>query len=101
MRRVLEFWPEYNSGPLWSDDGQSIDLDSLPLSSELRDRLRHWNARYDDSLLPFDQNDTEWLVEGRCLLTDTRASLGESYEVVVTEPWWGEGPSQSAQSPQS
>lgn len=91
MPHVLEFWPEYNSGPLWSG-GASVDLDLLPMSPALRDRLRQWNARYDDSLLPFDQNDVGWLTEGRILLSELRANLGESFEIVVTEPWWGEEP---------
>jgi hypothetical protein len=42
-------------------------------------------------VLPFDQNDVGWLTEGKSLLADTRAELGEAYEVVVTENWWSEG----------
>lgn len=96
VRHVIEFWPEHGSGPLWTDDGRSVDLGSVPLSHELRDRLRRWNARYDDSLLPFERNDTDWLAEGRMLLADTRASLGDGYDVIVTEPWWDEEPDPSA-----
>lgn len=48
MSQVVEFWPEYNGGPLWSDDGNSIDLASLPLSDGLRSRLLAWQpARAD------------------------------------------------------
>ncbi|MEQ1872169.1 MAG: hypothetical protein ABL953_00450 [Ilumatobacteraceae bacterium] len=86
----LEFWPEYNSGPLWSLDGQSIALESLPLPHLLRERLIEWNSRYDDSLLPFEDNDVPWLAEGRALLTETRIALAGDYRVTVTEPWWDE-----------
>jgi hypothetical protein len=89
---ALEFWPEYNSGPLWTGDGRSVDLDALPLPRDLRERLRRWNSRYDDSKLPYDENDVEWLYEGERLLAETRSALGSSYTVVVTEPWWGEEP---------
>lgn len=86
----LEFWLEYSSGPLWAADGQSIELDSLDLPASLRQRLADWNGRYDDSLLPFEDDDAEWLVEGRTLLADVRQSLSGLYEGVVTEPWWEE-----------
>jgi hypothetical protein len=36
---TLEFWPEYDSGPLWSADGETVPLDELPLPVELRHRL--------------------------------------------------------------
>jgi hypothetical protein len=93
MARVLEFWPEYNSGPLWSPDGADVDLESLGLPTDLVERLRHWNARYDDSKLPFERDDVGWLNEGTALLGEVRMALGSAYEVVVTEPWWGEEPS--------
>lgn len=95
VQEVLEFWPEYDGGPIWSPDGRSADLDLLPLSNDLRERLRAWNARYDDANLPFEQNAVDWLAEGRSLLGEVRAALGEAYEVVVTEPWWREEPDPS------
>ncbi|HSB88040.1 MAG TPA: hypothetical protein VLD86_17130, partial [Ilumatobacteraceae bacterium] len=88
----LEFWPEYNAGPLWNSNGESVVLDSLALPDSLRHRLVGWNGRYDDSLLPFEDNDLPWLIEGRSLLAETRTALAGEYEVVVTEPWWGEQP---------
>jgi hypothetical protein len=92
MAVLLEFWPEYNSGPLWTSAGGSVDLVALPLPAELRVRLQSWNARYDDSKLLHDQNDEGWLEEGKRLLAETRRALGDAYSVVVTEPWWGEEP---------
>lgn len=85
---TLEFWPEYNSGPLWSADGETVPLDDLPLPVELRRRLAAWNAEFEDSKLPFDQNDQDWLQRGRTLFAEVRHALGPRYEVLVTEPWW-------------
>jgi hypothetical protein len=90
VSQVVEFWPEYNGGPLWRNDGNSVDLASVPLSDDLRSRLLAWNARYDDSKLPFERSDEVWLAEGKRLLAETRHALRHSITVVVTEPWWGE-----------
>lgn len=91
MAVVLEFWPEYNSGPLWTN-GASVDLAGIGLPGELRDRVVAWNALYDDSKLPFERNDEAWIREGQALLCEIREALGAAYEVVDTEPWWHETP---------
>ncbi len=93
MPVVLEFWPEEKSGPLFTADGTTADLSALPISEDLRSALNAWNNEYDDSKLPFEQNDTTWLERGVTLLSEIRSALGENYDVVVTEPWWGEEPS--------
>ena len=85
-------WPEYYGGPLWSEDGKTVEPTSLGLAPDLSGRLAAWNARYDDSKLPFEQNDREWLDEGARLLTEVRAALGSDYELAVNEEWWGEQP---------
>ena len=90
---MLEFWPEYNSGPLWNDGGESVNLASLGLTDDLVERLRKWNAAYDDSKLPFENDDAAWLHEGQRLLVEVRGALDGAYEIVVTEPWWHEEPS--------
>ncbi|MFP5487625.1 MAG: hypothetical protein ACLGHQ_04895 [Acidimicrobiia bacterium] len=87
----LEFWPEYNGGPLWSEDGATVEPTSIGLSGEMAGRLLAWNAGYDDDRLPFAKDDREWLNEGARLLAEVRSALGADYEVVVTEEWWGEG----------
>jgi hypothetical protein len=89
---VLEFWPDYKSGPLWSSDGRTVDLSSLGLPDDLIERLHGWNARYADDKLPFGSNDIEWLREGEALLGEVRAALSGTHTVVVTESWWGEEP---------
>jgi len=87
---ILEFWPDYNAGPLWSSDGTSVDLTSLNLPRDLIQRLQSWNARYADDKLPFASNDIEWLRDGEALLDEVRAALSTTHTVVVTEPWWEE-----------
>ena len=93
MAVTFEFWPEYNSGPLWTSAGKSVDLASLPLPHELVERLSKWNARYSDSKLPFESHDEVWIREGTSLLQEVRSALGEGFSVMVTEPWWSETPS--------
>ena len=92
MGGLLEFWPDYGGGPLWTSEGATADLGALPLSPGLRLRLADWNGRYTEDRMPFRGNDEAWLAEGRELLAELRANLGDGYEVVVTEPWWGEEP---------
>ena len=88
---LLEFWPDYGSGPLWTEDGKVADLRSLDLPGELIEELESWNGRYAESKIPVDGNgDRAWLAEGRRLLGCTRDALGPDFEVVVTEPWWGD-----------
>lgn len=84
-----EFWPEHGGGPLW-DGGRSVDLGSLPLGPDLRERLRGWNAGFSDDRLPFGSPDVAWLDEGRTLLRQVRAALAATHAIVVHEPWWDE-----------
>jgi hypothetical protein len=87
----LEFWPDYSApSPLWAC-GKPVDLQSLPLPEDLRDRLSSWNAAYEESKLPMDGGgDEEYLQGGRQLLKQVRESLGDTYEVIAHEDWWGE-----------
>jgi hypothetical protein len=89
----LEFWPDYNAGPLWGPGGAPLELSELAAPSGLVDRVRAWNATYADDKLPIDgAGDAVWLNEGVGLLSELRHVLHPDYEVVVTEPWWGEEP---------
>ena len=91
---VLEFWPDYGPGPLWLGNGKAADLDSLGLSIDLVARLRAYNAAYGEDRLPSDgRGDPYYLEEGKNLLAEAREALAGRYRVVVTEPWWGEAPS--------
>jgi len=88
---MLEFWPDYGSGPLRTEDGRSADLRSLGLTGELVEELESWNSEYAEDKIPIDgKGDSAWLGEGRSLLGRTRDALGSDFDVIITEPWWGE-----------
>lgn len=90
---VVEFWPDYGPGPLWGEDGKSVDPTSLGVDPDLVERVAAWNAAYGEHKVPLDgPGDSTWLHEGRQLLREIRDSLGNDYRVIVTEPWWGEQP---------
>ena len=89
---VLELWPDYGHGPLWSRrQNDYVEPTELPLPAALAARLTEWGQRYEEDRLPLDgTGDPAYLAEGERLLAEVRAALGSRYRVVVTEPWWGE-----------
>jgi hypothetical protein len=88
---MLEFWPDYGPGPLWTEGGAPVDLGSLGMDRGLVQRVEAWNAAYKEDKMPLEgPGDAGWLGEGRRLLEDVRTALGQEYQVVVTEPWWVE-----------
>jgi len=91
MTERLEFWPDYGApSPLWNA-GQAVDLQSLLLPEDLRNRLSSWNAAYEESKVPIDgTGDQQYLTEGHQLLNEVRQCLDGRYEVVTHEDWWGE-----------
>ena len=90
---VLEFWPDYGSGPLWTEEGQSVDPRSLGLAEELVEQLQEWNGAYAEAKIPTEgHGDPAWLAEGVQLFNRVRTALGPAFEVVVTEPWWEADP---------
>jgi len=90
---LLEFWPDYGPGPLWTADGKAADLGSLGLPSELVAELASWNDQYTEAKIPVEgTGDDSWLGEGRNLLRRTRVALGSDFDVVATEPWWDAPP---------
>jgi hypothetical protein len=90
---VLEFWPDYGPGPVWTDDGRPVDLGHLGVDPDLVAEVAAWNDAYGEDKVPIESHgDSAWLGEGRRLLHEIRAALGAEYRVVVTEPWWGEKP---------
>jgi hypothetical protein len=50
----LEFWPDCGSGPLWTEEGQSVDPRSLGLAEELVEQLQEWNGWYRNELVEID-----------------------------------------------
>lgn len=88
---MLEFWPDYGGGPLWTSEGAPVDLSALPLGDDLRRSLVDWNAAYTEECIPVEgPGDPDWLRQGTLLLKRVRHALAPGQEVVVTEPWWGE-----------
>ena len=97
VTRVLEWWPDYGPGPLALRSGRgggAVDLHTLGLSAETVGNLAKWNADYAEDKLPTEggAGDPAWIAEGTSLLHEVRAQLRDRYDVVVTEPWWGEDP---------
>lgn len=92
--RVLEFWPDYHAGPLWDEDGRSVNLSQLAqfgLGSGLAQKLAAWNRQFDEAKLPIgghEPGDLAWLSEGVMLLTQARYALSPSHLIVTHEPWW-------------
>lgn len=63
-----------------------IGLDTLPLSPEMKSRLRAWAKRHDsimdtDYEWPSDADEAAWVAEGQAMLDLLRHELGEKYDV--------------------
>lgn len=90
-------WPDCGSGSPWAGK-KAVDLHSVGLPGELADHLKARNGQYAEDKLPLEgSEDAEWISDGTTLLRRTRAALGASVTVIVTEPWWDEEPSCSRQ----
>lgn len=87
---------DYGADPLWHrgvDGGgvAMISLDTLPLSTALKSRLRAWAHRYDILMQaggyawPDPATKAAWITEGRALLAPVRRELGPGYDVAYFE----------------
>lgn len=63
--------------PLWTERGEMVWLDELPISEELQQALGRWAERV--LLQPMDQ----WEAEGDALHARLLGELGPDYEVVL------------------
>jgi hypothetical protein len=90
--RKLEFWPDYSGALLWTDGGERVPLEDLPLPLDLINHANRWIARYDDSKLPWDAaRDNEWLLEGKRLFADLRRELLEhDLDLQPNEDFWAQ-----------
>ncbi len=53
---LLEFWPDYGPGPLWTGSGEPADLHHIGLPEGLVEHLRTWNSRYaEDKIRSMDR----------------------------------------------
>ena len=89
MTQELRLMAEYSAWPLWRDGGD-VDPATLPISSDLRDRLRGWSQRYDAILnrhdpassgFPSPEAELAWEEQGRRLWRDLQDELGAEYVV--------------------
>ena len=86
----IEFWPDYDRGPLWID-GREAPSESLGLPASLAERVQVWNAQYEERKIPGEgPGDPAWLAEGRKLLHEVREALSPEYEVGANEDWCDE-----------
>ena len=84
--RKVEFWPD-NGGALLFDDGGQVPLGRLPISPELAMRAQVWVAGYDETKLPWEGGDREWLAEGRAVFDVLRDTLA-AHAIELTD-WEG------------
>ena len=96
-RRVhLKMMWDYDAFPLWSTGralGEQINVDLLPLSTELRDELQAWSDEWTGLVCgehgpdapgwkgPTTEQHRRWDEHGRQVLARTRAELGPKYVV--------------------
>lgn len=45
--QILKLQREYNAGPIWDDQNNLVDVDTLPISNELKKRIHIWQEVYD------------------------------------------------------
>jgi hypothetical protein len=75
---LLEWWPEYNSGPLWCE-GQNVPLDQLGLPDDLVRNMKDWNGSYADEKLPIEgPGDPVWLAQGHTVAGRGSFCLGRN-----------------------
>ena len=88
--KKLEFWPDYSGALLWTDAGERVALEDVPLPRHLIDQANRWIAGYDDLKLPWEPTrDDEWLSEGRRLLADLRRELlDHGLDLQPDEDFW-------------
>ena len=87
--QVIEFWPDYGSGPLWGEDGRAIDPRSVGLSARLASELAAFNRSYSEDFIeePASAAAREYRARGRGLLSELRRELAGVCQVVVVEGW--------------
>ncbi len=89
---VLEFWPNYGSGPLWAH-GTVVRPGDVDVDPSLAERLIRWNAAYTEDKIPLNgPGDPGWMTEDRNLLAELRSETAGRITIITTEPWWTEQP---------
>jgi hypothetical protein len=76
MEKWLKLMPDFCADPLWHHEGYMVSVESVPISEELRQRLRHW-ARWHDARLHDEpiKNFEEFCTEGLDLAESLKLEL--------------------------
>lgn len=85
MDDVLRVFPDYSADPVWGTEGM-VDLDSLPLSEDLRVRLREWARDWEEQMgrdfqITDDARYAAWRHAGRSLAKNLARELGPDVEI--------------------
>lgn len=88
---VIKVWPEWLSSPLWGwgDDptaaGEQIDLQDLPISSDLRDRIEQWDRQLQATFRHDDPESSGWDPLGDRQEIEAYDAEGEEISKVLSE----------------
>jgi hypothetical protein len=91
MSKRLRLIPDYECFALWDIDGvENVDPANLPISSDLKERIRRWEDAYNNTLNQDDPSasgfrnsneENSFDREGRLIWEELKKELGESYDV--------------------
>lgn len=93
MMRIIKLMADYQCFPLWENSPGvvgNVDPASLPISSNLTERLNDWASRFDTTLnsdCPMssgflsDTEERKFINDGRYLCQALQAELGDGYLV--------------------
>ena len=89
----IRLYADYAPWPLWGPGGGPLAEDELPVSDELRQRIRAWFNAYDShprpdwpiwvapSGLSDDEEEVAWVAEGEAIRVRLANELGPGYVV--------------------
>lgn len=95
--KQIKFMPDYYCSPLWHDDRievGDIDLDSLPISTDLKLYINKWANEYDKTLNLEDPRNSgfkdleeleKFKAEGLALSERLQKELGENF-IIIYKP---------------
>lgn len=94
IMKYIKLMPDYECFPLWhngKDVSGNIDPVTLPLSSELKEKLDNWSNYYDSLLNWADPSSSDFkcendkyrfILDGKRIKQLIKAELGDNYDIV-------------------